>query len=253
MGPVGAAVLARLMGQSITSSDVVLLHPVAVPGRAAVLPSDREREREAGGEGCLPMAVSMPSTSAASEELARRPAQPRPPRLSSPARSTRRAMTRAQGAVTGPRLRAHQHVAGATGTSPLSGREGMRWVVPAPAAPTTGSSVTIAIPLDVIPAVTLAQAPPALITKHNSLSHLGMRPAEFLRILRAMSADPRFAAAVIRYGKSLRGAPPEAILDYLRSAPAAAAKEDEDLDLELMHHVGYELAPREGARRARHA
>jgi hypothetical protein len=255
MGPVGAAVLAQLMGRSTATGDVVHSHPVAVPGRAAVLPPHRELEREAGDEGPLPVAVSVPpSTSAASVGLAPRPAPPWLPRPSSQARPTRRAMPRSLGAVTGPLLRADQHVAGATGTSPLSGREGMRWVVPAPAVPTTGSSVTIAIPLDAIPAVTFPQAPPGLITKHNA-GYLGMTGARALRIIRAMSADARFAPVVIRHGKSFRAAPLEAILEYLRTAPAAAATEDEDedLDLELMRDVGYELAPRAGARRARGA
>jgi hypothetical protein len=119
-------------------------------------------------------------------------------------------------------------------------------------APASRSSVTVAIPLDVIPAVTVVQAPPGLITKRNA-GHLGMTAAELLRILRAMSADPRFSAAVVRHGKSLRGAPPEAILDYLRAAPPAAAKEEEGPDLELMRRAGYELAPREAPRRARGA
>ena len=244
-GPVGAAVLAQLMGQSIKNGDIVLPHLVAAAGRATVLRSDRELEREAAGEGKLPVAVSTLSTSAASEGLARRPAAPRHSRPSSQLRPTGRALPRPVGTVTRPHLHAHQHVAGAAGAS--SGREGMRWVVPAPAAPTTGSSVTIAIPLDVIPAVTLAQAPPGLITKHNA-GHLGMTGARVLRIIRAMGADARFAPAVIRHGKSFRAAPPEAILEYLRTAPAAAAKEDEDLDLELMRHVGYELATRTSAR-----
>jgi hypothetical protein len=118
--------------------------------------------------------------------------------------------------------------------------------------PASRSSVTIAIPLDVIPAVTVVQAPPGLITKRNA-DYLGMTAAELLRILRAMSADPRFFTAVVRHGKSLRGAPPDAILDYLRAAPPAAAKDDEGPDVELMRRAGYELAPREGPRRARSA
>jgi hypothetical protein len=147
-----------------------------------------------------------------------------------------------QRAVGGRPDRTDEHVTKAAG----------RMAVRSLPAPASRSSVTIAIPLDVIPAVTVVQAPPGLITKRNA-GHLGMTGAELLRILRAMSADPRFSAAVVRHGKSLRGAPPEAILDYLRAAPLAAAKDDEGPDLDLMRRAGYELAPREAPRRARRA
>ncbi len=89
------------------------------------------------------------------------------------------------------------------------------------------------------------EAPPALVTKHNCM-HVGMRAAEFLRILRAMAADPRFAARVIRYGKSYRGCAPEDVIAYLRANPIAAAKDeetDDGLDHELLESIGYEVRP----------
>jgi hypothetical protein len=105
------------------------------------------------------------------------------------------------------------------------------------------STVTIALPPIAIPAVTVVQARPDIITKRNA-GHLGMTGPELLRILRAMSADPRFRGEVIRYGKAYRGAPPDAIVAFLRAAPIAAAEgDDEELDLELARRAGYVLAP----------
>ena len=103
------------------------------------------------------------------------------------------------------------------------------------------STVTIAIPPIAVPAhVHVHEAPPALVTKRNA-GHVGMTGAELLRVLRAMSADPRFGAEVVRHGKSFRAAPPSAIVAYLRAAPAGAVKDGEsELDLELLDSVGYE-------------
>ena len=103
------------------------------------------------------------------------------------------------------------------------------------------STVTIAIPPIAVPAhVHVHEAPPALVTKRNA-GHVGMTGAELLRVLRAMSSDPRFRAEVIRHGKSFRGAPPRAILEYLRAAPPAPAKDGEpEMDLELLESMGYE-------------
>lgn len=114
------------------------------------------------------------------------------------------------------------------------------------------SSVTIAIPLDAIPAVTYTAAPPALITKRNA-EHLGMSGPELGRVLRAMRADPRFREDVIARGKSYRAAPPEAILAYLRSVPAPVAKEADDGDGDdLLRELGYERASQpKGAPKAR--
>jgi hypothetical protein len=103
------------------------------------------------------------------------------------------------------------------------------------------STVTIAIPPIEVPAhVHVHEAPPALVTKRNA-GHVGMTGAELLRVLRAMSTDPRFGAEVIRHGKSFRAAPPSAIVAYLRAAPSPAVKEGEpEMDLELLESMGYE-------------
>src|SRR5262249_47315944 len=80
---------------------------------------------------------------------------------------------------------------------------------------------TIAVPATVeIPAeqMTIHAAPPGLITRRNA-DYLGLTGDELVRIVRAMSRDPRFADQVVVYGKSLRGAPPDSILAHLRTAP----------------------------------
>jgi hypothetical protein len=103
------------------------------------------------------------------------------------------------------------------------------------------STVTIAIPPIAVPAhVHMHDAAPALITKRNA-AHVGMSGQELLRVLRDMSADPRFRDAVIRRGKSFRAAAPSAIVAYLRAAPSVAVKDGEpEMDLELLESVGYE-------------
>ncbi|WP_437831925.1 hypothetical protein [Sorangium sp. So ce1153] len=110
--------------------------------------------------------------------------------------------------------------------------------------PATGDggppTVTIAIPIDAIPAVTVAASPPALVTKRNA-SHVGMTGPELVRVLRAMKADPRFRSAVIVHGKSYRAAPPDAIVAYLRAAPPAAVDRDAGAD-DLLRELGYERA-----------
>lgn len=108
---------------------------------------------------------------------------------------------------------------------------------------------TIAIPLTVeLPAeqMTIHAAPPGLITRRNA-DHLGLTGDELVRIVRAMSRDPRFADQVVIHGKSLRGAPPASILEYLRTAPPIAAndgepEEDDGLDDSLLEAAGYERA-----------
>jgi len=87
-------------------------------------------------------------------------------------------------------------------------------------------------------------APPGLITRRNA-DFLGLSGDELVRIVRAMSHDPRFADQVVVFGKSLRGAPPDAILAYLRAAPSIAANdgepEDDDSAIDdLLAKGGYE-------------
>lgn len=82
-------------------------------------------------------------------------------------------------------------------------------------------SIAIAIPLAALPAVTVTAPPPALVTKHNA-DHLGLDRRTLLDVLRAMQRDPRFAHEVIVRGK-LRGAPPAAILAFLKATPTARA------------------------------
>jgi hypothetical protein len=105
---------------------------------------------------------------------------------------------------------------------------------------------TIAVPATVeIPAeqLTIYAAPPGLITRRNA-DHIGLSGDELVRIVRAMSRDPRFADQVVMSGKSLRGAPPDAILAYLRAAPPVVAKDGDqddgsDLDDALLAAAGY--------------
>jgi hypothetical protein len=80
-------------------------------------------------------------------------------------------------------------------------------------------SIAIAIPLSALPAVTVTAPPPALVTKYNA-EHLGLDRRTLLEVLRGMQRDPRFADEVIVRGK-LRGAPPAAILAFLKATPAA--------------------------------
>jgi len=118
-------------------------------------------------------------------------------------------------------------------------------VRPPPASLAPPSNVTVAIPLAAIPAVTVVQAPPAIVTKRNP-GHVGMSWPELSRVLRRMAADPRFRDKVIRYGKSFRGAPPDAIVAFLRAAPPDTMpngqQDDSAIDLELLDDMGYEQA-----------
>jgi hypothetical protein len=68
--------------------------------------------------------------------------------------------------------------------------------------------------------LTVVAAPPALITKHN-VAHVGLTVRQLLDVLRAMRLDPSFAPEVVSFGKSVRGAPPEAILAFLRTSPTS--------------------------------
>lgn len=100
-------------------------------------------------------------------------------------------------------------------------------------------SITIAIPLDALPSVTVSASPPALVSRVNA-AHVGMEPDELLRILRAMRAHPRFRDAVIVHGKRFRAAAPEAIVAYLRAVPARApADASDDVDDNLLTELGY--------------
>jgi hypothetical protein len=110
---------------------------------------------------------------------------------------------------------------------------------------------TIAVPVTVeIPAeqMTIHAAPPGLITRRNA-DYLGLTGDELVRIVRAMSRDPRFAEQVVKFGKSLRGAPPDSILAYLRAAPPVVANDGDqddgsDLDEALLASAGYERTTR---------
>jgi len=103
--------------------------------------------------------------------------------------------------------------------------------------------VTIALPLDALGPITVTEAPPALVSRVNA-GHVGLDGDEIVRVLRAMRADPRFRDHVISRGKSFRAAPPEAIVAFLRSAPAIEA-DPEDVDGDLLRAAGYAapLAP----------
>src|SRR5215468_1832063 len=113
--------------------------------------------------------------------------------------------------------------------------------------PQTAPGRTIAVAATVeIPAeqMTIYAAPPGLITRRNA-HHLGLTGDELVRIVRAMSRDPRFADQVVMFGKSLRGAPPDSILAYLRAAPRVVANDGDqddgsDLDEALLTAAGYE-------------
>lgn len=98
-------------------------------------------------------------------------------------------------------------------------------------------SITVAIPLDALPAVTVTAPPPALVTKRNA-SHVGMTGPELVRVLRAMRADPRFRDAVVAHGKSYRAASPESIIAYLRAAPVV--KDGDEGGDDLLRELGYE-------------
>jgi hypothetical protein len=109
----------------------------------------------------------------------------------------------------------------------------------------------IAVPVTVeIPAeqMTIHAAPPGLITRRNA-DYLGLTGDELVRLMRAMARDPLFADQVVKFGKSLRGAPPDSILAYLRAAPPAAANDgdqddDSDVDDALLASAGYERTMR---------
>lgn len=103
--------------------------------------------------------------------------------------------------------------------------------------------MTFTLPPVHVPAVTVVQSPPALVTKRNA-AHVGMSGEELHRVLRAMRADPRFADQVIARGKSFRAAPPAAIVAYLRAAPISNDLERADgPDDGLLRAAGYEPAP----------
>jgi hypothetical protein len=113
------------------------------------------------------------------------------------------------------------------------------------------STITITIPPVTVPAavhVHQHEPAPLVITRRNA-DLLGMSRPEFMRLLRAMRADPRprFRDAVIARGKSFRGARPVDIIEYLRSSPPTAVEEPDetnvDVDHELLDGVGYEIAP----------
>ena len=119
--------------------------------------------------------------------------------------------------------------------------------------PRIAASRTIAVPATVeIPAdqMTILAAPPALITRRNA-DYLGLSSAELLETLRRMRRDGRFASSVIVSGK-LRAAPPDAIVDFLRSVPipaADAAPEDDDGTAALWAELGLEAVPPASRRR----
>jgi hypothetical protein len=106
---------------------------------------------------------------------------------------------------------------------------------------------TIAVPVTVeIPAeqMTIHAAPPGLITRRNA-DDLELTGDELVRIVRTMSRDSRFADQVVMFGKSLRGAPPDSILAYLRAAPPVAVNDGDeddgsDLDEALLASAGHE-------------
>jgi hypothetical protein len=113
--------------------------------------------------------------------------------------------------------------------------------------------MTIALPAISLPAVTVQAAPPALITRRNA-AHLGMSGDELVRVLRDMRADPRFRDAVIARGKSFRAAAPDAVIAFLRAAPAASTRDagdqseaetgiDDGVDMNLLRAAGYDLGP----------
>jgi hypothetical protein len=94
----------------------------------------------------------------------------------------------------------------------------------------------------VIGPVTVTVAPPALVSKVNA-AHLGLKPNELVRVLRAMRADPRFRDHVIARGKSFRAAPPEAIIAFLRATPMLEERNDDDVDFDLLRRAGFDVAP----------
>jgi hypothetical protein len=121
-----------------------------------------------------------------------------------------------------------------------------------PRAPAAAPSVTIAIPLEALPAVTVAAAPPALVSPDVGAEHVGLTRAGLVDVLRAMRADPDFAPCVIALSRKRTAAAPEDVIRFLRArftATRAAANEagdegpasgvDEVLDL-----VGAERVPR---------
>ncbi len=109
-------------------------------------------------------------------------------------------------------------------------------------------------------ALTVVAAPPALITRHN-VGHVGLTVRQLLDVLRAMRLEPRFAPEVVSYGKSVRGAPPEAILAFLRTSqalpssssapvtPANDAAPVDDVDA-LAASLGLERVASSGQKRA---
>ncbi|MFO0755065.1 MAG: hypothetical protein U0359_01125 [Byssovorax sp.] len=111
-----------------------------------------------------------------------------------------------------------------------------------------------------VEALTVVAAPPALITRHN-VGHVGLTVRQLLDVLRAMRLEPRFAPEVVVYGKSVRGAPPAAILAFLRtsqastssssapSAPANDAAPDDDVE-DLAQSLGLQRVARPEAKRA---
>jgi len=104
--------------------------------------------------------------------------------------------------------------------------------------------LTLTVPLG---PVTIVAPAPALITRRNA-NHLGLTGDDLVRIVRAMALDPRFRDTVVRRGKTLRGAPPDQILAFLRSAPPVAGDEDGDA---LLRELGYEALPKPREKAAR--
>ena len=81
----------------------------------------------------------------------------------------------------------------------------------------TASNVTIAIPLDALPAVTVAAAPPALVSPDVGAEHVGLTRAALVDVFRAMRADPEFAGCVISLSRKRAAAAPEDVIRFLRA------------------------------------
>jgi hypothetical protein len=108
------------------------------------------------------------------------------------------------------------------------------------------ATIALAIPVE---AFTILAAPPALVTNHNP-EHVGLTRRVLLAVFREMVGNPRFAPEVVIRGK-IRGAPPAAIVAYLREQTAhasrsvqmapEAANDDDALDAEARRSIGVEL------------
>jgi hypothetical protein len=120
-----------------------------------------------------------------------------------------------------------------------------------PRAAAAAPNVTIAIPLDALPAVTVAAAPPALVSPDVGAEHVGLTRSALVDVLRAMRADPDFAGCVIVLSRKRVAASPEDVIRFLRARHAATcAPADEPSDDapasgvdEVLSLVGAERAP----------